>query len=50
MAENKIFIIDEKDGGRLDKTLAVLMPEASRSYLQKLIEQGLVNGRSRIVR
>ncbi len=47
MAENKRIIIDESDGGRLDKTLAVLMPEASRSYLQKLIEQGCVtvNGR-----
>lgn len=31
----------------MDKTLAVLIPDASRSYLQKLIEQGLVtvNGR-----
>ena len=26
----------------MDKTLAVLMPEVSRSYLQKLMEQGLV--------
>ena len=48
MAESKNIIITENDGGRLDKTLAVLMPEASRSYLQKLIEQGLVtvNGRA----
>ena len=47
MAELKNIIIAENDGGRLDKTLAVLIPEASRSYLQKLIEQGLVtvNGR-----
>ena len=42
MADTKKFIIDENDGGRLDKTLAVLMPEVSRSYLQKLMEQGLV--------
>ena len=42
MAEIKNFIITDNDGGRLDKTLAVLMPEASRSYIQKLIEQGLV--------
>ena len=47
MADIKKFLISENDGGRLDKTLAVIMPEASRSYLQKLIEQGLVtvNGR-----
>jgi len=38
MAELKNIIIAENDGGRLDKTLAVLIPEASRSYLQKLIE------------
>ena len=42
MAERKNIIIVENDGGRLDKTLAELMPEASRSYLQKLIEQGAV--------
>ena len=48
MADNRIIkTITENDGGRLDKTLAVLIPDASRSYLQKLIEQGLVtvNGR-----
>lgn len=39
--------IVQEDGGRLDKTLAVLLPDRSRSYLQKLIEQGAVtvNGR-----
>ncbi len=36
------FTITE-DGGRLDKTLAVLMPDMTRSYLQKIIEQGLVS-------
>lgn len=35
------FIVNE-DGGRLDKTLAVLIPDMTRSYLQKIIEQGLV--------
>ena len=46
MAEQIIIKkIAENDGGRLDKTLAVLIPEASRSYLQKLIEQGLFGGR-----
>ncbi len=40
------FILQE-DGGRLDKTLAALMSGTTRSYLQKLIEQGAVtvNGR-----
>ena len=43
----KMNFIAEQDGGRLDKTLAVLIPGQTRSYLQKLIEQGLVtvNGR-----
>lgn len=36
------FTVNE-GGGRLDKTLAVLMPDMTRSYLQKLIEQGLVS-------
>lgn len=38
----KMNFIAEQDGGRLDKTLAVLIPGQTRSYLQKLIEQGLV--------
>lgn len=36
------FTVNE-GGGRLDKTLAVLMPDMTRSYLQKIIEQGLVS-------
>lgn len=39
---DKLNFILTEDGGRLDKTLAVLMPEMTRSYLQKLIEQGCV--------
>ena len=38
----KMNFIAEQDGGRLDKALAVLIPGQTRSYLQKLIEQGLV--------
>lgn len=38
----KMNFIAEQEGGRLDKTLAVLIPGQTRSYLQKLIEQGLV--------
>ena len=38
----------ENDGSRLDKTLAELLPDLTRSYLQKLIEHGAVtvNGKS----
>ena len=45
--KNKLNFILNEDGGRLDKTLAVLMPDKTRSYIQKLIEQGAVtvNGR-----
>lgn len=39
---NKLNFTVSEDGGRLDKTLAVLMPDMTRSYLQKVIEQGLV--------
>lgn len=40
---NKLNFTVSEDGGRLDKTLAVLMPDMTRSYLQKIIEQGLVS-------
>ena len=40
---NKLKFTITEDGGRLDKTLAVLMPDMTRSYLQKIIEQGLVS-------
>lgn len=44
---NKLNFTVNEGGGRLDKTLAVLIPDMTRSYLQKIIEQGLVtvNGR-----
>jgi len=36
------FIIEEEfDGTRVDLVLSVLMPELSRSYIQKLLEDGL---------
>lgn len=43
----KYKIISEEDGGRLDKTLAALFPELTRSYLQRLIddEHVTVNGK-----
>ncbi|MCI8609266.1 MAG: RluA family pseudouridine synthase [Firmicutes bacterium] len=41
--EELTFIIEEEnEGARLDRVLSLLLPESSRSYLQKLIEQGMV--------
>lgn len=42
----ELFVIAEKGGERLDKELAALFPDHSRSFLQKLIDSGdvLVNG------
>lgn len=37
-------------GQRLDRALALLVPEFSRSYLQQLIEQGAVELQGRVVR
>jgi 23S rRNA pseudouridine1911/1915/1917 synthase len=43
-AEARPFVIDAAlHGERLDRALAVLMPEFSRSYLQQLIESGAVS-------
>lgn len=43
-----ILIDDEIEGARLDKALSFSLPETSRTYLQKLIEMGMVsvNGES----
>ena len=35
-----ICIDEENDGARLDLALSLQLPEISRSYLQKLIEDG----------
>lgn len=52
MEENRYtFTIEEKQGAqRLDAVLATLVEEASRSYLQKLIETGCVsvNGKTEV--
>lgn len=45
---NKLNFTVNEDGGRLDKTLAVLIPDMTRSYLQKIIEQGLVTVNGKI--
>ncbi len=38
-----IVLDDESDGVRLDKALSFSLPEISRSYIQKLIEMGMVS-------
>jgi 23S rRNA pseudouridine1911/1915/1917 synthase len=38
-----IIIDDEIEGARLDKALSFSLPETSRTYLQKLIEMGMVS-------
>ncbi len=44
----EIKLIAEQDGERLDKSLAALLADYSRSYIQKLIEDGavLLNGKT----
>jgi 23S rRNA pseudouridine1911/1915/1917 synthase len=43
-AESRAFVIDAAlHGERLDRALALLVPEFSRSYLQQLIESGAVS-------
>ena len=46
--ETRHFVVGpEQHGVRLDRALAVLVPELSRSYLQQLIEAGAVTLRGR---
>lgn len=50
-AEMRAFDISAAlHGERLDKALAVLVPEFSRSYLQQLVEDGAVQLQARLVR
>jgi len=44
MATLRVVVDDEYDGVRLDSFLAALLPEQSRSQLQKLIKDGRVEG------
>jgi len=49
-SEQRPFVIDPaQHGQRLDRALAALVPEFSRSYLQQLIEAGVVELQGRIV-
>lgn len=46
----KVFVASERHGARLDRALVDATPEFSRSYLQQLIELGLVTVNSAVVR
>lgn len=48
MNSYEFFIDDEEAGERIDKYLASLLPDYSRSYIQKMIADGNVqaDGRS----
>ena len=39
---DRLEFVCTEDGGRIDKALAELLPDRTRSYLQKLIAEGLV--------
>ena len=36
------FIVENEEGKRIDRYLAEQMPDMSRSYIQKIIKDGLV--------
>ena len=48
MQEYSFIISEEYEGERADRILAMLMPDCSRTYLQKLIKNGdaLINGKA----
>jgi 23S rRNA pseudouridine1911/1915/1917 synthase len=45
----KVFVANSQHGGRLDRALVEAAPEFSRSYLQQLIEMGLVTVNTRVI-
>jgi 23S rRNA pseudouridine1911/1915/1917 synthase len=46
----KVFVANGQHGGRLDRALVDAAPEFSRSYLQQLIEIGMVTVNSQVIR
>ena len=49
MPQYKFIIEDESDGERLDKLLSELMPDCSRTFIQKLIKDGAVTKNGAVV-
>lgn len=50
MAQEAVFLIEEQAGMRIDKVLAKLQPDMSRSYLQKMIKEGNVAVNKKVVK
>jgi 23S rRNA pseudouridine1911/1915/1917 synthase len=50
MSTQRVLVDEEHEGVRLDSFLAALLPEQSRSQLQKLIKDGRVSGPVRTLR
>jgi 23S rRNA pseudouridine1911/1915/1917 synthase len=50
MSTQRVLVDEEHEGARLDSFLAALLPEQSRSQLQKLIKDGRVSGPVRTLR
>lgn len=50
MAEEVVFHITEHAGVRIDKALAELQPDMSRSYIQKIIKEGNVTVNTKAVK
>jgi 23S rRNA pseudouridine1911/1915/1917 synthase len=50
MSTQRVLVDEEHEGARLDSFLAALLPEQSRSQLQKLIKDGRVSGPIRTLR
>ncbi|MCR5012809.1 MAG: RluA family pseudouridine synthase, partial [Lachnospiraceae bacterium] len=49
MPQYKFIIEDESDGERLDKLLSELMPDCSRTFIQKLIKDGAVTKNGTVI-
>lgn len=50
MSEQKEYIIEDQEGVRIDKVLAEIMPDMSRSYLQKIIKEGKVLVNNKLIK
>lgn len=50
MAQDAVFLIEQQEGMRIDKVLAKLQPDMSRSYLQKMIKEENVTVNHKVVK
>ena len=47
---SNIFIVDENDNIRIDKYLNVLLPDISRSFIQKLLKNGNILANDKVIK